>query len=315
MRRFLLTCLTLCLALPAAAQDPIARADALLRAGRMSAAESLYYAAVRVSPRDPAARLALGKYLAARGALKVGAVLMEEARFFGGDAKVVAEQLAPVYRRLGAYDSLVTLPGSPLSAAEQMRAQWLRSNPIVVSGPETATLGYRSAEAGMLGRITLVIGSDSVEASIDPSAAGLTLDTAWARRRGIRSFGDEGEKEARRLAGVAATVGYGALSMRNVPVRFAAQRGAWGAVIGIDLLGTLAPTFDPRASTITLRRSGKVEESIQGIRAPTLLRSDGLWMVRGRSMISLGSGDAQRVLRNSRWTFNARRGEIIVAAR
>ena len=315
MRRLLLTCFTLCLAMPAAAQDAVARADALLRSGRMSAAESLYYAAVRVSPRDPAARLALGRYLAARGALKVGAVLMEEARFFGGDAKLVAEQLAPVYRRLGAYDSLVTLPASPLSAAEQARAQWLRSNPIVVSGPETATLVYRGSEQGTLGRITLVIGGDSVEASIDPRAEGLTLDTAWARRRAVRTFGNEGERDARNLTGVASGVGYGALSMRNVPVRFAPQRGAWGAVIGIDLLGTLAPTFDPRASTLTLRRSGKVEESLQGIRAPTLLMTDGLWMVRGRSMVSLGSSDAQRVLRNSRWTYNARRGEIIVAAR
>ena len=63
----------------------VARADTLLIAGRIFAAESLYYVAVRRGPRDPAARLALGRYLAQRGALKVGAVLMEEARYFGGD--------------------------------------------------------------------------------------------------------------------------------------------------------------------------------------------------------------------------------------
>ena len=63
----------------------VARADTLLIAGRIFAAESLYYIAVRRAPRDPVARLALGRYLAQRGALKVGAVLMEEARYFGGD--------------------------------------------------------------------------------------------------------------------------------------------------------------------------------------------------------------------------------------
>src|SRR5581483_3952950 len=74
----------------AGAQGLVARADTLLVAGRVFAAESLYYYAVRIDPRNPTARLALGKYLAERGALKVGAVLMEEARYFGGDPGVVA---------------------------------------------------------------------------------------------------------------------------------------------------------------------------------------------------------------------------------
>ncbi|MGH7720189.1 MAG: tetratricopeptide repeat protein [Gemmatimonadaceae bacterium] len=299
-------------AAPLAAQDRVARADALLRAGRLSAAESEYYAAVRLAPRDPSARLALGKYLAARGALKVGAVLMEEARFFGGDPKTVAEHLAPVYGRLGAYDSLLTLPSSPLSATERARARWLRDNPTVVAGPETATLRYRPSEAGTLGRVTLTIGGDSVEATIDPRAEGLTLDTAWARRRSITSFAAEGERNTRRRIGVA-TVDFGALTVRNAPVRFAPQRGARRAVVGIDVLGALAPTFDPRAGALTLRRSGKVEESLQGVRAATLLLPDGLWMVRGRSIVALGSPDSHLVLRDSRWTYNARRGEIIVA--
>jgi uncharacterized protein with PhoU and TrkA domain len=39
----------------------VARADTLLIAGRIFAAESLYYIAVRRVPRDPAARLALGR--------------------------------------------------------------------------------------------------------------------------------------------------------------------------------------------------------------------------------------------------------------
>ena len=95
---------------PAQAQRYVARADSLLRRGRVFAAETLYYYAVRQTPRDPGARLALGRYLAARGALRIGAVLMEEARFFGGDPKTVGTYLAPVDARLGDYKALSTLP-------------------------------------------------------------------------------------------------------------------------------------------------------------------------------------------------------------
>src|SRR5689334_21837989 len=84
----------------------VARGDSLFRRGRVFAAESAYYDAAKQAPRDPAARLALGRYLAARGALRIGAVLMEEARFFAGDPKTVGAELAPVYARLGDYRSL-----------------------------------------------------------------------------------------------------------------------------------------------------------------------------------------------------------------
>ena len=108
-------------AAPAGAREAalIARADTLLIAGRVFAAESLYYDAVRWNSHDPAARLALGRYLASRGALKVGAVLMEEARYFGGDPRVIAQALAPVYEQLGDYGALASLPGTPLHARER----------------------------------------------------------------------------------------------------------------------------------------------------------------------------------------------------
>ena len=114
-------------ALPCAghAQELLARADSLMNAGRVFAAESIFYYMVRRDPRNPAARLALGRYLAARGALKVGAVLMEEARYFGGDPATVANALVPVYEQLGDYASLAALPASPLDYAERRRAEWL----------------------------------------------------------------------------------------------------------------------------------------------------------------------------------------------
>src|SRR5512143_1475621 len=82
------------------------RADSLLRDGAIGRAESLYYAAARARPRDPAARWQLGRYLISRGALRVGATLVEEAVRFGLDPRVGAATLAPVYLQVGEYHQL-----------------------------------------------------------------------------------------------------------------------------------------------------------------------------------------------------------------
>lgn len=68
------------------AQDgvlPRSEAEALLDAGRWTEAEDLLYAGVRARPRDPIARARLGRYLAMKGALRTGLVLVEEAGEFG----------------------------------------------------------------------------------------------------------------------------------------------------------------------------------------------------------------------------------------
>ncbi|TMG81156.1 MAG: hypothetical protein E6H78_17360, partial [Betaproteobacteria bacterium] len=94
---------------PACAQWGVWPGDSLLASGRLAAAESVYYAAVRANPRDPIARTALGKFLAARGATRVGAVLLEEARFFGGDSLALARALVPLYQRLGDFAAIDSL--------------------------------------------------------------------------------------------------------------------------------------------------------------------------------------------------------------
>src|SRR5256885_11279967 len=63
------------------------QADSLLAAGRVATAESVYYATSRARPRDATARAALGRYLASRRALRIGAALPEEARLFGGGSR------------------------------------------------------------------------------------------------------------------------------------------------------------------------------------------------------------------------------------
>jgi hypothetical protein len=69
----------------AAAQSPLpaSRADALLDAGRWTEAEDLLYADVRGHPRDPEPRARLGRYLAMKGALRTGLVLVDESVEFG----------------------------------------------------------------------------------------------------------------------------------------------------------------------------------------------------------------------------------------
>src|SRR5688572_10615442 len=169
----------------------LARADALLKAGRVEAAEALYYREARRRPRDPAARMALGRYLASRGATRVGAVLIEEARFFGASPAVAALHLTPLYVRLGDYKALALLPAAPLSAGERMRAEWLAKNPSTVVGPESLTVALAPPEdeaLRVLGTVVITVDGQSIIAEIDPTVTGLVLDTSRARTPTARVF-------------------------------------------------------------------------------------------------------------------------------
>ncbi len=292
-------------------QRIVARADTLLIAGRIFAAESLYYIAVRRGPRDPGARLALGRYLAQRGALKVGAVLMEEARYFGGDPARIAVELAPVYQRLGEYNHLAALPSSAVPYGERMRAEYLRDNRPGISGPDSASVDYAVNDSQLLGRVTLVIGADTVLATIDARTEGLVLDTAWAKRKELRRFGAR-TLAARDVDAVTLAVVLGPYTFTNVPTHFAELRGAAKATIGLDLIGQLAPSFDPRRGKVVLRAGGRLPASFPGLRIATLTNDRGVYVVKGETIFPLGHPDVQRYFRNSRWTLNPKKGEVLV---
>src|SRR4051812_17295727 len=174
-------CLGAALLLPATsrAQWPLGvdQADSLLASGRVASAESVYYATSSARPRDAAARAALGRYLASRGALRIGAVLLEEARLFGGDTASIARSLAPIYGSLGDYRALSVLPASPLTTAEQGRARWLVSHPPVLEFPDSvAKLAYKPATDGSgLGTLAVEFGERRVDAVIDPAVSGVLL--------------------------------------------------------------------------------------------------------------------------------------------
>lgn len=102
LHRLLALVLGLSLAAPAAAGGqwarsplPRTRADVLLDAGLWPQAEEAYYAQSGLRPRAPAPRAALGRYLAMKGAVLPGTILIEEAMQFGLDSATGRAMLRP----------------------------------------------------------------------------------------------------------------------------------------------------------------------------------------------------------------------------
>jgi hypothetical protein len=322
-RRTILFCCTLAtLAIvpaPAVAQwgTTVAQADSLLASGHVSTAESVYYATSSARPRDAVARAALGRYLASRGALRIGAVLLEEARLFGGDSASIARSLAPIYGSLGDYRALAVLPASPLSAAEQSRTRWLVTHAPVLEFPDSAArLPYKPITDGSgIGTVSIGIGDRAVDAVVDASVSGIVVRGRQARRRsGFRVFGED-------TSGVVAVVSelhLGDVILSNVTARLetdsarAPQGKGSGVFMGLDVLRRLAPTFDPVADTITLRRSGQVGQSTVGTRAPMLLDTRGLRILIDGKWESPDSRAMGQLLSTRRWILDARRGTIII---
>lgn len=314
-------CLTLSLLLPrpATAQwsGSIVQADSLLASGRVSAAESLYYAASSARPRDAVARAALGRYLASRGALRIGAVLLEEARQFGGDTASIARSLAPIYQSLGDYRLLATLPRSPLSGAEQARVRWLVSHPPVLEFPDSVMrVAYKPLDDGTgLGVITVGIGERAVTAVIDPRVCGVIVHGSLAkRRREFRAFGNDSGV----VVAIIPELHIGDVTLSNVPAMLDATAGKKtdgarsGVALGLDVLRHLAPTFDPATDTLTLRRSGAVAQSMVGTHMPMVLDDQGLRFVFDGHWQTPPSKDSAKLLASRRWTLDIRRGIVVL---
>jgi hypothetical protein len=112
---------------------PRTRADALIEAGRWSEAEEMLYAAVRSQPREPVARANLGRYLAMKGAVRPGLVLIEEAVQFGLPTSTGRSLSAPLRtlldlrerQALGARDSSLVVR-APASRGSLLRFPVLR---------------------------------------------------------------------------------------------------------------------------------------------------------------------------------------------
>ena len=290
----------------AAAQWGVWPGDSLLAAGRLSAAESAYYAAVREHPRDPVARAALGRYLAARGATRVGAVLLEEARFFGGDSAALARALVPLYARLGDFKALDSLRPNVLSAAERFRAGWLSGRPPEASLRDSiVVLTYRPlADGEGVGTVLLRLGRTELPAVIDPRVSGLVVPSVL--RRELRTFGSEGPN----VLAVAPNLRVGGVQFSNVPTTIGSADAK--VRIGLDVLAPHSPTFDPRNGLLTLRRAQRRSQPLPGVRVPALFDDNGVrLLIAGRWHPSSAAMPAM-LLATRAWMWDGRRGDVVL---
>jgi hypothetical protein len=280
--------------------------DSLLAAGHLAAAESAYYAAARERPRDPIARAALGRYLAARGAMKVGVVLLEEARFFGGDSASLARALVPLYERLGDFQSLATLRPDVLTPAERRRALWLADRPTQASLRDSViVLSYRPLADGRgFGTVLLRLGRTELPAVIDPRVSGLALPLVT--RDQLRTFG----VERGQTIAVADAPRLGGITFSNVP---ALVGGPDDPIrIGLDVLAPYSPTFDPRKGLIVLRRVNRRAPPTAGVRVPVLFDANGARLLLSGRWLPTTLAMPALLLSTRSWMWDGKRGEIVL---
>ncbi len=312
MNRIALACLAIAASTATHAQS-VHVADSLLERGRLDRAESLYYAAARARPRDPVARAALGRFLAARGAQRVAVTLFEESLQFGGPPATVSADLAPLYLDLGDYHALGSLPSSPLSSGEKARVVWLQAHPTRVIAPDSIlTASFRGLTEGYVGRVPIRINSHIVEALIDVSSHGITVSDSMAGASKVQMFV---EKPAPRspgpIAAAADSIGIGRLSITNAPLTVAPIKVP--ALIGLDVLGRFAATFDAAAQRLTLRVSGTLDQvSPTATVLSTLAKPSDWFVLQANGWVSLRDPAIAKLLHDHRWTLDAKRGQIVV---
>jgi len=291
-------------------------ADSLLERGDLVKAESVLYAAVRVHPHDPAARRALGTYLVQRGAPRVGMTLFEEAGRFGADPRLVSRLLAPVYLSLGEYHALAGLSPSPLTHGELDRARWLDAHPTSIVTPDSVLTAvyHATTDPGYLGHVTIRVNGRPLEAVMSVRARGIIVSESNRAAQGLRRFAAATAKEriASGAPAVADSIGLGRLSVMNYPVTVEALGDGVAGVIGLDVLGRFAPTFDPRTNRVTLRTSGRLDPRESGGALPTRITTGDFLILRAGGWASAAVPQMTRLLGDHRWTLDARRGQIIV---
>jgi hypothetical protein len=286
-------------------------ADSLLAEGKLPAAESAYYAEARSQPKNPTVRAALGKFLAARGGTKAGAVLIDEARFFGGDSATLARALVPLFVRMGDYQQLATLRPDVLTSAERQRARWLVANPpqARLQG-NSVVLTYQALGDGRgLGTIPLRIGKAGTQGSeviaiIDPRVSGLVLP-GWVRRD-LRTFGNNGPQ----TLAVAEQLRVGGATFTNVPAIIGGDDER--PRIGFDVLAPFYPRFDSRNGMLALQRVDRRATVPAGVRVPALYDSDGMrLLINGKWYPSTAEAPSM-LLATRRWMWDWKLGDVIL---
>lgn len=283
-------------------------ADSLLKAGAIAPTEAVLYEAVRTKPHDPAPRLALGRFLIARGATRVGMTLLEEAIRFGGSAAAIEPDLVHAYLIAGEYRSLAALSSAP--APQRERARWLVAHESRVVAPDSIlSIPFRAAADSVnLGRVELRVNGHTLDATISARTSGITISDTSSVARLLQVFA--GDVDGRTLA-AADSVGLGRLSLLNLPIALAHVDGGV-ALIGLDVLGAFVPTFDSSTGRMTLRVGGPRADLPNGTRFFTWNTNSDLQLLQAGGWISVTRPSVVRMLRDHRWTLDSRRGQLIV---
>jgi hypothetical protein len=278
-------------------------ADLAIAQGRLDDAEQLLFAASSRSTHEPSARGALGMFLASRGRFRIGAVLLEEARQFGGDAAVIDARLARIYPWLGDWTAVAALKHYATSGPENDRARWLAVHAPAYSGSDSTAVPIDPNESFGLGRIELIFKGASMQVDIDPNIEGLVLPSWPVVTAESQQFG------MRDSATVAVVREFKIGTIQFSHVRAKLSPTAHPAV-GLDVLAALEPTFDAVGRHLTLRRHNAV---IAGETVPILLGFPGLRLLSraGQPPVSIESAAGRAALRGAPWTLDLKRGAIV----
>jgi hypothetical protein len=302
---------------PAAGQSAALRhADSLLRAGMLERAESVYYAEARHRPRDPEARAGLGLFLLSRGAVKIGATLLEEAIRFGGDPAVLGPPLASAYAYLNDWRSTAMLAESPLHDGQKKRNSWLLQHPTRVIAPDSTVLMAlaRTPLDSFIGVTPIRLNGTTVKALIRPALhCKIELsDTSHALAK-LHTFPDTRTRGGLPyLAAAADSVGLGRMTILGVPIDVRPLGPDVGATICFGELMPFSPTFDARAGLLALHVSALPAPPRTVTTVPFYAPEGRLSLIRAGGLASIVSPAVRSFLGDSRWTIDTRRGQVVI---
>lgn len=288
---------------PNAVTEP-SRAQALLAAGRLAAAEQELYAAVEANPRQSAPRGELARYLASRGRFRIAEVLLDEALRFGADPAIVARALAEMapYRAPSERRAIpgLRLPG-PLAARERERAA--RGWAEAVDGAETTVAMTMTEDGRTLLRLEVATEAGRAWATVDPRMEGLAVASAEDPAVPVRAFGARGNG----APVLVPELRVGARTLRWLDAYVDPSVPAGEVRIGIDLFWRLRAIVDERAGTLTLPpAAARPPVPASAVRIPMLLGFPGLQLVErpGLAPVAIEGAEGRALLRGGRWTID-----------
>ena len=236
--------------------------------------------------------------------------LLEEAIKFGGDATAIEPELARAYLDAGEYRSLATLKS--VAPAERERAQWLaaRESRTVASDSILSVALRPPTDSTSVGRVVLRVDGRTLDAAISARVSGIIISDTSSLAHQLRRFAADGERGS--VLAAADSIGLGRMSVSNVPVTIARVDGSCAAIIGLDMLGQYVPTFDPLTAQITLHVGTPRAALPNGKRFVTWRTRSDLQLLQAGGWLSITRPSMARVLSERRWTFDAKRGALIV---